>query len=236
MIYYQHHVNYIVWTNCYPPVQIFFFVLCRTIFPHYLCWHRFHICLNSHICMNRVIFMQCAVHGDLVAVSWTRRIWKMEKTQWNQRKWMMWTSLIQVVPTLLWFCNQKVELGTPQMKPRRGKALISQVSRYRACFRGDCIVFKSTILEHQCSHWKRSLMEEGMAWFCPNGLQQLTTAATFVFDGEGNGFLVQVIAPKPRLCCDQIQLATTSSMAICFRLRDEDRPRVWLQWQVIFGS
>lgn len=53
-----------------------------------------------------------------------------------------------------------------------------------------------------------------MAWFCPNGLQQLTTAATFVFDGEGNGFLVQVIAPKPCLCCDQIQLATMSSTAI----------------------
>lgn len=55
-----------------------------------------------------------------------------------------------------------------------------------------------------------------MAWFCLNGLQQLTTAVTFVFDGEGNGFLVQVIAPKPCPYCNQIQLAamSLSSMAI----------------------
>ena len=157
--------------------------------------------------------MQCAVHGDLVVVSWTQRIWKMGNLQWNQRKLMRWTFLIQLVLNVLWFCNQKVELWTPQMK-QKGGDLVSRVLRYRAYSRGDYNDFKSTILDHQSHHLQRSLMEEDMAWFYPNGLQQLTTAVTFVFEGEGNGFLVQVIAPKPCLCCDQIQLAVMLSTAI----------------------
>lgn len=150
-------------------------------FVHFYC---------SHICTNPAISMLCAGQEDVVAGSWTQRIWSRTTKREVPRprnsagagnSWSLSPPALQAPK----FWSQRAELLTHQRKPTTAVAQTSLDQRWQACTQGGDILTTSrwlTIISDQ------RLSTPSWAWWTscpPSGWRRLTkAAATSKFDSK----------------------------------------------------